>query len=143
MLVGFFRDVGDVDELVMKKVGAIIGAPGHRDTATSFGPYNGLQALQETVTRNLKNAPPGSYTARLGSEKGLLAAKLVTAARSFGSSKSRKRTCLFFVCTRNYVQVSSANDEENRNVCVENFSYGTFRNPRFDKHSRERVRVSL
>jgi phosphoribosyl-ATP pyrophosphohydrolase len=48
----------------------------HTGDYTCFGPPRGLRALSQTIATRKESAPAGSYTARLFSEPGLLAAKL-------------------------------------------------------------------
>lgn len=48
----------------------------HLATATCFGDYKGLSALQKTLQGRKDSAPKGSYTARLFSDPELLAAKI-------------------------------------------------------------------
>lgn len=59
----------------------------HLGTATCFGEYRGLGALEGTLAQRAASAPAGSYTARLLREPGLLEAKLVEEAKELGSAR--------------------------------------------------------
>lgn len=48
----------------------------HLGTRTCFGPDRGLGALDRTIRSRQESSPPGSYTHRLFTEPGLLAAKI-------------------------------------------------------------------
>lgn len=52
----------------------------HLETATCFGPYKGLSKLQATLQARKKEAPTGSYTARLFSDAELLRSKIMEEA---------------------------------------------------------------
>lgn len=62
----------------------------HLDTRTCWGEDRGLGALERRLTNRLEGAPKGSYTARLASDPGLLAAKLSEEARELSEASSRK-----------------------------------------------------
>lgn len=48
----------------------------HNGTATCFGAYNGVHALEGTIAARVASAPPDSYTRRLLDDPALLASKL-------------------------------------------------------------------
>jgi phosphoribosyl-ATP pyrophosphohydrolase len=58
----------------------------HRGTWTCWGEDRGLGALERRLAERLRNAPDGSYTARLGAEPALLAAKLAEEARELAEA---------------------------------------------------------
>lgn len=53
----------------------------HLERQSCFGTYNGVAALQCTLQDRKSNAPSGSYTARLFSDKALLHAKIIEEAQ--------------------------------------------------------------
>jgi phosphoribosyl-ATP pyrophosphohydrolase len=48
----------------------------HNDTATCWGEFAGLGALERTLSERRREAPPGSYSARLFADPTMLAAKI-------------------------------------------------------------------
>lgn len=55
----------------------------HNNTATCFGPYRGLSALEATLLDRSVSAPDDSYSGRLFSDPDLLSAKIVEEAKEF------------------------------------------------------------
>ncbi len=55
----------------------------HQETATCWGPYNGLAALEARLADRLIDPPSGSYTARLVQDTELVAAKITEEAAEF------------------------------------------------------------
>ncbi|ANB14932.1 trifunctional histidinol dehydrogenase/phosphoribosyl-AMP cyclohydrolase/phosphoribosyl-ATP diphosphatase [Sugiyamaella lignohabitans] len=65
-------------------------APGfcHNNTSTCFGQYSGISALEQTLISRKKNAPEGSYTARLFNDSKLLTAKIMEEAEELCDAKT-------------------------------------------------------
>uniref|UniRef100_A0A060TD23 Histidine biosynthesis trifunctional protein n=1 Tax=Blastobotrys adeninivorans TaxID=409370 RepID=A0A060TD23_BLAAD len=61
----------------------------HNQTATCFGQYGGLASLEKTLESRMKNAPQGSYTARLFSDEKLLRAKIMEEAEELCDAKTK------------------------------------------------------
>ena len=61
----------------------------HRGTATCWGERRGRAALEDTLRRRRRQAPAGSYSARLFADPRLLGEKLVEEARELGSAADR------------------------------------------------------
>ncbi len=64
----------------------------HEDTYTCFGAARGLGALERTLAARKASAPAGSYSARLFSDAGLLASKIVEEARELCEADTRDDT---------------------------------------------------
>ena len=64
----------------------------HEDTYTCFGAARGLGALERTLAARKASAPAGSYSARLFSDAGLLASKIVEEARELCEAETRDHT---------------------------------------------------
>lgn len=62
----------------------------HLSTATCFGQYKGLAALQKTLQSRKESAPEGSYTARLFNDSNLLAAKIKEEAAELCEATEKK-----------------------------------------------------
>ena len=60
----------------------------HHGTRTCWGADSGLGALERRLAERVRSAVPNSYTARLASEPGLLAAKLEEEARELAAAGS-------------------------------------------------------
>jgi phosphoribosyl-AMP cyclohydrolase / phosphoribosyl-ATP pyrophosphohydrolase len=60
----------------------------HNDTWTCFGPERGLGQLERTLMERLREAPSGSYTARLVEDPRLLTAKLIEEAQELAEAAS-------------------------------------------------------
>ncbi|EER38132.1 histidinol dehydrogenase [Histoplasma capsulatum H143] len=60
----------------------------HLGTATCFGQYRGLSRLQKTLQARKKDAPPGSYTARLFKDPKLVQAKIMEEAEELCNATS-------------------------------------------------------
>ncbi|ORX55111.1 hypothetical protein DM01DRAFT_1304737 [Hesseltinella vesiculosa] len=61
----------------------------HLNTRTCFGPSGGLTSLQQTLQERHKNAPEGSYTARLFNDPGLLRSKILEEAEELCDATSK------------------------------------------------------
>ena len=62
----------------------------HLNTLTCWGEPRGLRHLEETLTRRLIDAPPGSYTKRLFEDRQLLRDKLVEEAQELSEAETRE-----------------------------------------------------
>jgi phosphoribosylformimino-5-aminoimidazole carboxamide ribotide isomerase len=62
----------------------------HLNTQSCFGDDSGLTQLERTLSNRVKNAPPGSYTARLLSDEWLLKEKLIEEAGELAAAKTRE-----------------------------------------------------
>ena len=62
----------------------------HRDTATCWGPLEGLAELERTLAQRTREAPAGSYTRRLLNDQALLASKLGEEAGELSRAASRE-----------------------------------------------------
>ncbi len=63
----------------------------HLGTRTCFGPDRGLGALDRTIRGRQESSPPGSYTHRLFTEPGLLAAKIREEAAELAETEGPAR----------------------------------------------------
>ncbi|MBK8253972.1 MAG: phosphoribosyl-ATP diphosphatase [Polyangiaceae bacterium] len=78
----------------------------HKDTFSCFGHARGLTQLERTLHSRKQTAPAGSYSARLFSDRELLAAKIAEEAGELNSAESREHTLaeaadvLFFTMAR-------------------------------------------
>jgi phosphoribosyl-ATP pyrophosphohydrolase len=61
----------------------------HRQTRTCWGADSGLPALQRRLQERISTSSPGSYTARLAADPGLLAAKLLEEAGELAEAEAR------------------------------------------------------
>ena len=62
----------------------------HLNTLTCWGESRGLRHLEETLTKRLIDAPPGSYTKRLFDDRQLLRDKLVEEAQELSEAETRE-----------------------------------------------------
>nr|POE80084.1 histidine biosynthesis trifunctional protein [Quercus suber] len=62
----------------------------HLQTATCFGEYRGLSKLQKTLHSRKRNAPEGSYTARLFNDSKMLNAKIMEEASELCEATSKE-----------------------------------------------------
>jgi len=62
----------------------------HTGSKTCFGEYDGLDRLQETLMQRLERSPPGSYTAKLLGDRGLIASKLLEEAGELLEARTRE-----------------------------------------------------
>lgn len=62
----------------------------HLEQATCFGNDSGLGRLMSQITARKRSAPPGSYTARLFDDPGLLQAKLIEEAGELAQAQDAK-----------------------------------------------------
>ncbi|CAN6623488.1 hypothetical protein TRVA0_009S01904 [Trichomonascus vanleenenianus] len=61
----------------------------HNNTKTCFGHYDGISSLEQTLEERLKNAPEGSYTARLFNDPKLLKAKIMEEAEELCDAQNK------------------------------------------------------
>lgn len=61
----------------------------HNNTSSCFGPYRGVQSLEQTLISRLKSAPAGSYTKRLFDDEKLLTAKILEEAEELAEAKTK------------------------------------------------------
>ena len=62
----------------------------HLGTASCWGPYNGLSRLEKTLLDRKRDAPEGSYTARLFNDPNLVAAKIKEEADELCEATSKE-----------------------------------------------------
>ncbi|KAL7272286.1 trifunctional histidinol dehydrogenase [Rhizina undulata] len=94
---------GDCLRFVVRQKGAGFC---HLQTATCFGHYTGLSALQKTLQSRKESAPEGSYTARLFNDPKLLRAKIMEEAEELCDAKTKQEVSfeaadlLYFALTK-------------------------------------------
>lgn len=62
----------------------------HNNTSSCFGKFAGVAALEKTLVSRKRNAPPGSYTARLFKDEKLLSAKIMEEAEELVEAKTKE-----------------------------------------------------
>lgn len=78
----------------------------HNNTSSCFGPYRGVQSLEQTLISRLKSAPAGSYTKRLFDDEKLLTAKILEEAEELAEATTKDEVAweaadlLYFAMTK-------------------------------------------
>lgn len=93
----------------------------HLSTATCFGHYKGLSALQRTLQARKESAPQGSYTARLFNDSALLSAKIKEEAAELCEATERKHIAfeaadLFYFALTKCVSAGVSLEDVERNL---------------------------
>jgi phosphoribosyl-ATP pyrophosphohydrolase/phosphoribosyl-AMP cyclohydrolase/histidinol dehydrogenase len=81
---------GDALRFTVTQNGDDVKAFCHLNTLTCWGEPRGVRHLEETLTRRLADAPPGSYTKRLFDDEELLRDKLVEEAQELSEAETKE-----------------------------------------------------